>query len=344
MPLTNSAGLTMISPTNTNPGLTLEQYAPVNGITWSLMHPVGHPNRYFRTSANDIEQGQLAAYFAGHTLGAKTAFVTDDDTVYGATLAHSFATAFASTASQRVVAFTSFNDNGLTMNYGPLVGSILAHHPDLVFYGGVTSGGGKTLKQALVAAGYTKPLLGGDGIANDPAWLTFGGFGAEDGAGAANTYGTNPAPDVSALTSRRAKQFVSDYETYYLANQPLITLPTPYAGQQPLTQFPTPYSVMAYDAANTLIAALSRAIQQGSGRSLAFLRAQTGADLATAHFTYSGITGEITFDDNGDNVGQRIFSVYKADSAADSALQWSFFQLYQCDAAAALSCHTIWHL
>ncbi len=342
MPITNAAGLTMISPTTTNPGLTLEPYAPDYGLNWSRLHPVGHPNRYFQTSANDVEQGQLDADFASHVLGARTAFVTDDDTTYGATLANSFATAFASTAGQRVVSFTPFNDDDLIYNFQKLAGSILAFHPDLVFYGGVTSGGGAALKGALVAAGYTQPLLGGDGIANDPAWLANAGFGT--GFGAGDTYGTVAAPDVSALTSRRAKQFVSAYETYYLANLPLTAIPTPYDNSQPLSQIPTPYSVLAYDATNTLIAALSQAIRQGAGRSLSYLRAQTGADLASPSFQYVGLTGKITFDRNGDNAGQRIFSVYKVSSSADTAPQWSFFQLYQCSGGTTLSCQTISHL
>jgi branched-chain amino acid transport system substrate-binding protein len=297
------------------------------------LHPAGHPNRFFRTIANDIEQGQLAAYVAAHVLGARTAFVTDDDTTYGAELAHAFANAFAGTAGQRVVSYTPFP--GDMVSVSSLVDSILAFHPDLVFYGGVTSGGGAELKKALVFAGYTKPLLGGDGIANDPAWLTTAGLGA------ANTYGTVAAPDVSALTSTQAKQFVSAYETNYLAHPPLTAFPTPSDGYQPLSQIPTPYSVMAYDATNTLIAALSRAIRQGAGRSLASLRAQTGADLASSSFQYAGLTGQITFDGNGDNAGQRIFSVYEVSSEAGSSPQWRFFQLEQCSGGTTLSCHTL---
>jgi branched-chain amino acid transport system substrate-binding protein len=336
MPVTNAAGLTMVSPAATNPALTLEQYAPAYILNWSRLHPVGHPNRFFRTIANDAEQGQLAAYVVAHVLGARTAFVTDDNTTYGVTLANSFAHAFAGTAGQRVVSYTPFPGNMFSVS--PLVDGILALHPDLVFYGGVTSGGGAALKRALVEAGYTKPLLGGDGIANDPAWLTSAGYGA------ANTYGTVAAPDVSALTSRRAQQFVSAYETNYRTHPPLTAIPTPYDGSQPLSQIPTPYSVMAYDATNTLIAALSRAIQQGAGRSLAYLRAQTGADLASTRFQYAGLTGEITFDRNGDNVGQRIFSVYQVSREAGPSPQWRFFQLCQCSGGATLSCHTLSHL
>jgi branched-chain amino acid transport system substrate-binding protein len=165
MPITNGAGLSVISPTTTNPCLTLQQYAPECAFTWSKLHPSGHPNRYFRTVANDAEQGQLAAYVASHTLGAKTAAVIDDESVYGVSLANAFSAAFTSYGG----GVTRVSDSTAQFSFCPAVSTILAANPDLVFYGGITSGGGGSLKRCLVADGYTKPLLGGDGITNDPA-------------------------------------------------------------------------------------------------------------------------------------------------------------------------------
>jgi branched-chain amino acid transport system substrate-binding protein len=319
MPITNGAGLSVISPATTNPCLTLQQYALGCAFTWSKLHPSGHPSRYFRTVANDVEQGQLAAYVASHTLGAKTAAVIDDESDYGISLANAFSAAFTSYGG----GVTRVSDGTAQFNFCFGVSTILAANPDLVYYSGTTSGGGALLKRCLVTDGYTKPLLGADGIANDPAWLS----SAE--AGADNTYGTVAAPDVSALTSRRAQAFDSAYEAY-VAGRPDPTL--------------TPYSVMAYDATNTLIQALSRAIEQGTGRSLAYFRAQTGQYLASPGFNYDGIAGVISFDENGDNAGQRIFSVYAVRSASSSSSHWSLFQLVQCSGSAELSCHELLHL
>jgi branched-chain amino acid transport system substrate-binding protein len=323
MPVTNQAGLSMISPTNTNASLTLEQYANSTGLNWSLLHPAGYPNRYFRTAANDVEQAQMDAYFAGTVLGAKTAFAVYDNSSgvgglgpYGADLAHYFTSAFTSAAGHRVVVYPQDISNFIT--FAPVISPILAMNPDLVYYGGVSVGGGADLKRALVAAGYTKPLLGGDGIANDPSWLS------EAQGGAGNSYGTAPAPDVSSLTSQRAHAFVSDYKAYVGYN-PDSTL--------------SPYTVMAYDATNTLIHALTLAIEHGAGRPLSYLRAQTGQYLASSHFRYAGITGDISFDENGDDSGQRIFSVYVVNTS--NASQWSFFRLYQCTGDTSLRCHEI---
>jgi ABC-type branched-subunit amino acid transport system substrate-binding protein len=332
MSLTNRAGLSMIDPFNLTPGLTLKQYAlPLYGFNWSLMHPLGHLDRFFRISANDLEEGQADAYVAAHILGAKTAFVMQDPSLafafdggnydegdYYVELAQSFTAAFTSIPGHTLVAPPlDFSSVDLTAGY---VSAIMAKNPDLVFCAAASYGGCAELKRYLVAAGYTKPLLGGDAIANDPAWLTV----AEGGA--SSTFGMTAAPDISALTSPRARAFVAAYKSF-VAGKPDNTL--------------SPASVMAYDAANTLIAAVTRAIQQRNGRSLSFLRSQTGADLASPNFTYAGISGNITFDENGDNAGQRIFSLYEVSGSTGGPYNWSFFGLIQCSAAATLRCQEI---
>jgi ABC-type branched-subunit amino acid transport system substrate-binding protein len=119
------------------------------------------------------------------------------------------------------------------------------------------------LKRYLLAAGYARPLLGGDGITNDPYWLTAARAGAGD------TYGTIAGPDISVLTSPRARAFVSAYDKF-VAVWPENTL--------------SPWSVMAYDAANTLINSISMAIEHGDGSPLSSLRALTGEYLASAKF------------------------------------------------------------
>jgi ABC-type branched-subunit amino acid transport system substrate-binding protein len=332
MALTNRAGLSMINPINLTPSLTLKQYAlSLYGFNWALMHPAGHPDRFFRFSANDVEQGQVEAYVAAHVLSAKTAFVLQDTSLafafdggnydegdYYVELAQSFTAAFTSIPGHTLVSPPlNMCDVACTLDQ---VSAIIAKNPDLVFCAADTYGGCAELKRALVAAGYTKPMLGGDGISNDPAWLT------QTGAGAANTFGVTSLPDIFALTSPRAHAFVAAY-TKFVAGKPDNTL--------------SPVSLMAYDAANTLIAAITRAIQQGDGRSLSFLRAQTGAELASPTFSYAGITGDITFDDNGDNAGQRIFSVYEVSGSTDGSYHWSLVGLFQCSGRATLRCQEI---
>lgn len=292
MPITNAAGITMISPTNTNPGLTIQSYAAANGINFTRLHPAGKPDAYFRVCGTDDVQGRVDGDVAlGAPINAKTAYVTDDESVYGKGLATQFTKEF--TAKGGTIVGTAEITASLISNAPQLASTIANANPDVVFYGGVTSQGGGAIKKDLVAKGYTKPMVGGDGIADDPAWLTSAGTGAANG-----TYGTVAAPGLSTLTSSAATAFKSAYTTF-VAGKPNNTL--------------LPYSVQAYDAANIEITAIKNLITAGTAVTRANVRSQV------AGINYNGLTGDITFNANGDNSGTKAYSVYVV-----QANQWVF--------------------
>jgi branched-chain amino acid transport system substrate-binding protein len=293
IPVTNSAGLVMISPTNTNNGLTQQQYAQENGIVWEQLHPAGKPDAYFRTCGTDLVQGKVDATVAANApISAKTAFVVDDNTVYGVGLGDYFTQAFTANGGKTVGSRTHINPNQIS-NLSSLASTIIAANPDVVFYGGVTTGGGGALKKDLVAAGYTKPMVGGDGIGDDPSFIQTAG------SSALNTYGSVAAPDTSTLTSSAAVAFKNAYGSF-VANKPDNTL--------------LPYSVMAYDVANIEIAAIKSVINSGK----AVTRANVLAAVAATDYT--GLTGHITFNANGDNSGGTVWSIYEVDSTG----QWVY--------------------
>ena len=284
IPIMNQATLTMISPANTNPGLTLENYAAANGITWSTLHPTGLPDSYFRTPGNDVIQGKVDASVATSApISAKSAFVVDDNSVYGIGLSNFFTSSFQADGGHTVGARESITAAQVS-NLTSLASTIVAANPDIVFFGGVTSGGGAGLKKDLVADGYTKPMVGGDGIAGDPAWVTTAGAAA-----AGNTYGTVAAPDTSQLTSAAASSFKTAYNSFVAGKTD---------GQL------APYSAMTYDVTNIEIQAIKNVINAGKQVTRANVRD------AVAALTYSGLTGNISFDANGDNAGQKVFTVY----------------------------------
>jgi branched-chain amino acid transport system substrate-binding protein len=294
MPITNAAGLTMISPTNTNPGLTIEQYAAANGIVWAQLHPAGLPDAYFRTCGNDVVQGSVDAGVAlAAPISAKTAFVVDDDTTYGVGLANYFTSTFTSHGGSVVGSPTHIMASQIS-NLSSLASTIIAAKPDVVFFGGVTSGGGGALKKALVSAGYTKPMVGGDGIADDPAFITTAG------SAAGSTYGSVAAPDTSTLTTAADVAFKNAYTTFT-------------AGQANNTLLP--YSVMSYDVANIEITAITNVINSGKAVNRANVLA------AVAAINYQGLTGDIHFDANGDNAGATVFSIYEVDPTTNA---WVF--------------------
>lgn len=287
MALINGAGLTFISPTNTNPGLTKAQFAQANGITnFAEMHPSGKPDAYFRLPGTDDVQGKVLAEIAAlrHIYGgpeAKRAFIVDDNSTYGIGLANYFNDAFTAqggTVAGRVAITDALRKTSLM----GLAAQILAAHPDIVFYGGISGVGGDVLKKDIALMGSPAlPFIGGDGIADDPSWPKLA-----TSAGAVNTIGTIPAPDVSALTSSAALDMEDAYKQMFPG------------------QALNPFAVLGYDCAMVEINAIKHLIANGQDVTRAAVRNMV------AQLSYVGITGAIAFDANGDNTGPKVFSVY----------------------------------
>ena len=293
IPVAENGGIVLMSPTNTNPGLTKEQYAQANGINFSQLHPNGVKEYYFRVCATDDVQGKVDAQIAaGAPINAKTAYVIDDSTTYGKGLANFFTQNFTQNGGT-VVGNQSISATQVS-SLPSLASTINSKNTDVVFYGGVTSQGGGALKKDLVAAGYSKAMVGGDGIADDPGWLTTAGTAA------ANTYGTVAAPDTSSLTSSDAAKFKTDYATFVSSKSNNALLP---------------YNAQAYAAAQIEIAAIKSVINSGQAPTRANVRD------AIASGTFNTIIGSISFDKNGDNSGQKVFSIYAVGSDGAS---WSF--------------------
>lgn len=295
IPISENAGMVMISPSNTNPGLTVESEALANGIDWATLHPAGKPESYFRLSGNDIMQGTLGADIvlapqSDGGLGVRSAYIVDDQEIYGVDLANYFMTEFQAKGGT-ILARDGIPANGLA-TIPALAQKIVALNPDVVFYGGVTSGGGGALKAALVAQGYTGPMLGGDGIAGDDAFIQQAGGGAANG-----TYGTLVGPDLSLFTAGSQAQFVSDYQAAF---------PDEELGF---------YSAPSYDAAIVIITAIKSIISSGND----LMRAAVIDAVQT--ISYDGITGHISFDEHGDNE-HPVFSIYTVQGG-----KWTFLKV-----------------
>ncbi|HEU4784178.1 MAG TPA: ABC transporter substrate-binding protein, partial [Ktedonobacterales bacterium] len=97
IPVANQSGIVLMSPTNTNPGLTKEEFAQENGINFTLLHPAGKPGYYFRICGTDDIQGKVDADIAlAAPVSATSAYVVDDNTTYGKGLAKVFTQEFTS--------------------------------------------------------------------------------------------------------------------------------------------------------------------------------------------------------------------------------------------------------
>jgi branched-chain amino acid transport system substrate-binding protein len=129
------------------------------------------------------------------------------------------------------------------------------------------------LKQQLVQHGYTGPFVSGDGIANDPRFID-----QARAVVAQNTYATLAEPAVSTFTSGVGARFLRDYRTRY-------------PGQQVNGD-----CANAYDAAMIAVTAIKNPIRIGNAVTRAAVIDQV------QNIRYTGVTGAIRFDKNGDDV------------------------------------------
>jgi branched-chain amino acid transport system substrate-binding protein len=237
-------------------------------------------------------QGKVDAQIAAAApVNAKNVYVVDDDTTYGIGLANYFTSTFQGNGGT-ILGRSSITATQAS-SFPSLAATIVSKHPDAVFFGGVTSGGGGLLKKDLVAAGYNGPMVGGDGIAEDPSWVTAAGTAAAN-----NTYGSVMAPDTSQFTSGASATFLSAYQAAFPGKDI------------------TPYSAMAYDSAMIEITAIKSLISSGKAVTRENVRD------AVAGIQYTGVTGQISFDANGDNAGQKVYSIYWIDASTSG--KWAF--------------------
>jgi branched-chain amino acid transport system substrate-binding protein len=144
---------------------------------------------------------------------------------------------------------------------------------DLVFFGG-RSWEGAALLLRLREAGIEAPLMGGEGL-NRPHLARWAGKAAEG--------------------------------TLYVTSAILVDDPRFTAGYRELTGTePGPQAALAYDAANILLAALEKAIEN-DGRPT-----REGVLAALRGQAYQGLTGSIVFDEKGEQIDPPI-GVYMID-------------------------------
>jgi branched-chain amino acid transport system substrate-binding protein len=218
--------------------------------------------------ANDAQQGKVLGEYAVNTLDAKKIAVIDDRSAYGKGLADQFELAVKGAGGELVT--REFTDTTKT-DFTAILTRIKGMGPDLLFYSGMDSQSGPMMKQ-IKNLGLTATFLSGDGT-QTKQFLTLAGA---EGEGA---YASSPGvplasmPDGPAFTERYTKAFNQEIQLY------------------------APY---AYDATNTLIAAMIEADSFDSAVYLPVL----------AKIQYQGVSSLVQFDEKGDIKGGGI-SLYK---------------------------------
>ncbi len=295
LPSIESSGIATISPTTTLPGLTEASLATAEGVTFADIHPAGKPTAFFRLPPTDDLAGKVAADIAtaptkSNGLAANAVFIVDDGTASGKALAAAF--------KQELLANQGSVAGQASISLGPesqastqsLVSAIVEADPDIVYFAGGI-GAGAELRSTLSLSGAPDLTILASGlIADDPGWSTAVGVTPAS----ASTTAILPAQDLSKLDGTQS--FVVAYHTAYPGSSSL------------------PESALAYDAAMDEIHAIKSVIQAGKPVTRAAVLA------AVASKSYSGITGTISFNQNGDNTSTLDFSLYTCNQKG----QWQY--------------------
>lgn len=286
LPILQQNGITTMSPTATLPGLTVSDQAATEGLPFAQLHPQGAPNVFFRLPSTDTAAGKAAANLAvaatsEHGLAARNAFVVDDGTPSGLALAAAFSQQLKANHAT-FLGQQSISAGSADTIQAAVVASIRAN-ADIVFYAGAINAGAQ-LRHTLALYGVPQlVLLTAGHIAADPTWSAT----VELVPAAAYTTALLPAQDLSTLAG--AKDFITAYQSAFSGKDLL------------------PQSALAYDAAMDEITAIKALVASGKPVTrAAVLTAVTSAK-------YTGVTGAISFDKNGDNTTPAAFSLYTCD-------------------------------
>jgi branched-chain amino acid transport system substrate-binding protein len=260
MPKLNAAGLAMVSPANTWPGLTKPGVGEPNEP--AVYRPSGKVT-FFRVMPADDIQGRVAAEWAKE-LGAKKVYLLHDKELYG----KGIATIFQKTAEGIGLPVAGFEGiDPRASNYRAVVTKIRQTGADLVFYGGTVqsnagqlvkdlrTGGLKTVKFMVPDACFERSFIeaAGPQNVNNDTYVTFGGV-------------------PPAQLTGKGKEFYDAYKAKF--------------GNEP-----EGYAVYGYEAAKVVLTAVERAGSKD--------RAAIIAQIAAIR-DFEGALGSWSFDENGD--------------------------------------------
>jgi branched-chain amino acid transport system substrate-binding protein len=191
VPLLSAAGMTIISPSNTAPDLTL----------------AGNENQwpgYFRTAHSDLIQGAAAADFAYNFLGVRNIATIHDGSLYAEKLAEVFRGAFedlgGTVTGQGAVSVGQTDMSAILVE-------IATGAPELIYYPIFMPEGAFITRQAKETTGLENTyLMGADGLFSPDV---------VEGTGDAVEGFYVSSPDLTAFGDAYAAEFVPEYEAMF---------------------------------------------------------------------------------------------------------------------------------
>lgn len=226
MPKLNQAGVLMVSPANTWPGLTKPGVGEPNEP--KVYRPSGNVT-YFRVCPADDIQGIVAAKWSKE-LGASKVFIIHDGELYGKGVAMMLKRS-AKEVGLEVVGWEQLDVKA--SNYRSLAVKIKQTNPDVVYYGGTTQTNAGQLAKDIRAAGIKAKYMVPDGCF-EKAFIDAAGKENLEGT-AYITFGGLPPNKLEG----KGKEFYESYKKRFGAE-------------------PEGYSVYSYEATRVVLDALAR--------------------------------------------------------------------------------------
>ncbi len=293
IPVLNRAGIPMVSPGNTYPGLTKPDTGAANE-PW-VYYPLGPQSRnYFRVvPADDIQGAAGLDYAAG--LGVKQAYVLDDTELYGVGVAN----VFERRAGEKRVKIAGRDSLYGGADIPALAQKIKATGADCVYFGGIAQNRPAELLQALSRAGWKGVFLGADGIATDTFAEGAAGFG--EGIRVYSTSLGLPADKLSGPGAGWYSRYRARYPDDRNEN----------------------FAPFGYEAGRVALSAISRAGDLGTNTIVDRDKVRRAA-MGTGSRDLAGppILGEWRFDANGDT-SLRTISVLEL-PRGDADIAWTY--------------------
>jgi branched-chain amino acid transport system substrate-binding protein len=237
--------------------------------------------KFFRTSPRDDEQGKVAAKTL-MTKGFKKVAILHDNTSYAKGLADE-TKSILDANNVNIVFFEALTPK--EQDYSSILTNLKSADPDVVFFTGYYPEAGLLLRQKM-EMNWPVPMIGGDAT-NNSDLVKIAGKDAAEGF----MFLSPPLPQD--LAQPDAKSFLDAYKAKYNALPASI------------------WSVLAGDAFKVIVEAIKQTKSEDPDALAAYLHDKLE--------NYPGLTGEISFNEKGDRVGD-LYRVYEVDAAGNFVL------------------------
>jgi len=286
IPISSPQHFTMISPSNTNPCLTKEVAPPLPACSYHAADlRSGNANNYWRVVTTDDYQGPAMADYMYNKLGVKSVGVLDDSTVFGVGISGAFDAEFKKVGGT-VVAHSEYQ-KATTSDWKAILLNFKNKGAAGVYVGGTDDQNICIPRKQMKDLGWDVPFGGGDGIETTDCINQTSG-------NEVGTYATSAGADATKVPG--ATDTIAGFRKAFPG-------PNDFGG----------YTMQAYDAANALMDAIGRAINDANGSMPT--REQVRAEMAKTT-GFKGVIGTYNFNAAGDT-DLKIVSIYEVQNVTD---------------------------